>query len=459
MKVQTRKPPVEKNEEVELQIEDLNHEGFGVGRVQGYTLFVKGALPGERVAALVVKVKKGYGYARLLEVLQPSPERMQPRCPVYGKCGGCQLQHLSYKAQLEYKHRLVQENLRRIGGLEVEVLPVIGMAEPWHYRNKGMIPVGWQEGQGVVTGFYASRSHRIIPIQQCGIQHPDNDRAVEAVRRWAEREQVSIYDEERHTGLLRHVVVRKAFQTGELMVVLVVNGEEIPGKERLIEWLREQLPQLKSVMLNVNTRRTNVILGEKTVRLWGEEYIYDTIGDVRFAISARSFYQVNPVQTQVLYDKVKQYAQLSGQETVIDAYCGIGTIALYLAPEARQVLGVEVVPEAIEDAWRNSRLNRLDNVRFVVGEAEQVLPQWQHEGLKPDVIVVDPPRKGCAPELLQAILGMRPERVVYVSCNPSTLARDLRILVDGGYQVREVQPVDMFPHTTHVECCVLLNLP
>lgn len=341
------------------------------------------------------------------------------------------------------------------GSSGVVVHPTLGMKEPWHYRNKAQVPVGVENGR-LLAGFYALGSHRIIDMDACLIQDEHNDQAIQTVKDLAQELGISIYDEENHRGLLRHIAVRKGFKTGEMMIVLVTNGRDIPKQDAWVQLIREQVPNVASICQNMNTKRTNVIFGEETRVLWGRDVIYDEIGDVRFAISARSFYQVNPVQTKVLYEKALEYAELSGKETVIDAYCGIGTISLFMARHADKVYGVEIVPEAVEDARRNALINDIRNAEFEVGKAEEVLPAWQKQGIRADVIVVDPPRKGCDEALLETILQMKPKRVVYVSCNPSTLARDLRILEDGGYRTVEVQPVDMFPHTVHVECVILM---
>ncbi|AIQ11220.1 23S rRNA (uracil(1939)-C(5))-methyltransferase RlmD [Paenibacillus durus] len=502
--------PVNKNDEVVLDIIGMTHEGEGVGRVEGYTLFVQGALPGEKVQAKVLKTKKQYGYAKLLELVEASASRIAPPCPIYDQCGGCQLQHMDYAAQLKWKRQLVVDNLERIGKLDVAgdeangeprgerepsgepgerdgeaqagapqggnslegdeaiansgeplrsggivVRPTLGMDEPWRYRNKAQVPIGVTDG-GLVGGFYARGSHRIIDMETCLIQHEHNDAVVSAVKRIGQELGISAYNEETGRGLLRHVIVKKAFRTGEMMLVLVTNGRDIPHFDAWIGSIREELPDVVSICQNVNTQRTNVIFGGETRVLWGRDVIYDYIGDVQFAISARSFYQVNPAQTEVLYGKTVEYAGLTGRETVIDAYCGIGTISLFLAQHADKVYGVEIVREAIEDARSNAKLNNMNNVVFEVGASEDVIPNWKEQGITADVIVVDPPRKGCDPRLLETILEMKPERVVYVSCNPSTLARDLRVLEDGGYRTVEVQPVDMFPWTVHVESVALL---
>ncbi|CRF28560.1 SAM-dependent methyltransferase [Mycobacterium tuberculosis] len=452
--------PVEKNGEYIADVIGIGHDGEGVGRVDGFTLFIHGALPGERVRVKVLKVKKQYGYAKLLEILDASPDRVDAPCPIYKQCGGCQLQHLSYEAQLRWKRQLVIDNLTRIGKLQmageqeegVIVRPTLGMSDPWRYRNKAQVPIGLGSMEsGLVGGFYAQGSHRIIDMEACLIQHENNDTVVAAVKRIARQLGIRPYDEDNGKGLLRHVIARYGFNTGEIMVVLVTNGRDMSRADELVGLIRKEIPGVRSICQNVNMERTNVIFGDETKVLWGRDVIYDTIGDIRFAISARSFYQVNPVQTEVLYGKALEYAQLSGEEVVIDAYCGIGTISLFLAQRAGKVYGVEIVPEAIEDARRNALLNGVRNAVFKAGAAELVIPAWKQQGVTPDTIVVDPPRKGCDAALLETIVAMRPERVVYVSCNPSTLARDLRVLEDGGYRTVEVQPVDMFPHTVHVE--------
>ncbi|MPY18867.1 23S rRNA (uracil(1939)-C(5))-methyltransferase RlmD [Paenibacillus glucanolyticus] len=510
--------PVAKNDEVVIDIIGMNHDGEGVGRADGYTLFVQGALPGEKARVKVLKTKKQYGYAKLLELVEQSPNRIAAPCPIYDQCGGCQLQHMSYAGQLEWKRQLVVDNLERIGklrvvregngsgkgtafgagaqggetpagaGVEYErsdtagggdtlnsetsganpavsgvdsdqegilVRPTLGMSEPWRYRNKSQVPIGVTEG-GLIGGFYARGSHRIVDMETCLIQHEQNDEVVSRVKAIGRKLGITAYNEETGQGLLRHVVVKIGFATREMMIVLVTNGERIPHVNEWIAAIREELPAVVSVCQNVNTRKTNVIFGDVTRVLWGREVIHDYIGDVKFAISARSFYQVNPAQTEVLYGKTVEYAGLTGEETVIDAYCGIGTISLFLAQHAKKVYGVEIVKEAIEDARANAELNGMRHVEFEVGASEDVIPRWKEQGIEADVIVVDPPRKGCDPRLLETILEMKPERVVYVSCNPSTLARDLRILEDGGYRTVEVTPVDMFPHTVHVESVAVL---
>ncbi|GGO06675.1 23S rRNA (uracil(1939)-C(5))-methyltransferase RlmD [Saccharibacillus kuerlensis] len=653
--------PVAKNDEVQLDIIGMNHSGEGVGRADGYTLFVAGALPGERISAKVLMTKKQYGYAKMNTLLQASPARVEAPCEIFDRCGGCQIQHMDYGAQLEWKRQQVADSLQRIGKLNVQtfeaesangastnaastngafgeaalmkdatgleegtrvstetaeagahaagpseaekqgnaayeaasaassaanegseaigyapeasseqplqaleetgfgggegdensdgriageaaekvaggataptfgsaadgtgtdaapnslakafgagtsaaadgmsapeldadtsaaadsvsaselsidaaaggvsapalgadaggilVPPTLGMSDPWRYRNKAQVPMGEENGR-LIGGFYARGSHRIVDMETCIIQHEANDEMVEAVKEIGRELGITAYDEETGRGLLRHVVVKVAFATGEKMVVLVTNSDRLPKAEQWIAAITERVPGVKSICHNVNTRQTNVIFGDITRVLWGEEVIHDYIGDIKFAISARSFYQVNPAQTEVLYGKTLEYAGLTGNETVIDAYCGIGTISLFLAQKAKRVYGVEIVKEAIEDARKNAEINGITNAEFEVGASEDVIPRWKEQGITPDVIVVDPPRKGCDARLLETIIEMQPERVVYVSCNPATLARDLRVLEDGGFKTTKVQPVDMFPQTVHVEAVALLT--
>lgn len=450
--------PVKKNDYIDVTFEDLTHEGAGVAKVDGYPLFVPNALPGEKAQIKVLKTSKGYGFGKLIETYEESPYRVTAPCPIYKECGGCQLQHLSYEGQLLAKQKQVRDVLTRIGKLEnVTVHPTLGMSDPWRYRNKSQVPIGEHEG-GLIGGFYQQRSHQIIDMKSCLIQQEKNDEVIQKVKDICNKNGVRAYDEQRHKGDLRHIMARYGLVTGDVMIVLVTKSKDLPNRKKIIADITENIKGVKSIVQNVNNKKTNVIMGDETRVLWGQEVIYDYIGDVRFAISARSFYQVNPEQTKVLYDKALEYAALTGKEEVIDAYCGIGTISLFLAQKAKSVFGVEIVPEAIEDAKRNAELNNITNANFAVGKAEEIIPAWYEKGHKADVLVVDPPRKGCDEALLQTIIDMKPKKVVYVSCNPGTLARDLRVLEDGGYRTVEVQPVDMFPQTTHVECVAQLIL-
>ncbi len=455
----SKKLPIQKNDYLEnAYIEDLTHEGNGVTKIEGYPLFVPNTLPGENANIKVVKTGKNFGFGKLIELNEESKERQDPPCPIYHECGGCQIQHMTYEGQLRTKEKHVREVMKRIGKLEdVTVHPTMGMERPWHYRNKAQVPVGEKDGR-FVAGFYQKRSHEIIDMDNCPIQYEKNDEVIQHVKAICQRFGIQPYDETNHTGTLRHIMTRTAYETNEVMVVLVTRTPKLPHKERIVEELVKGIDGLKSIVQNVNSQKTNVIMGDQTEVLWGEEVIYDFIGDIKFAISARSFYQVNPEQTRVLYEKALEYAEIGPDHTVIDAYCGIGTISLFLAQKAKKVYGVEIVPQAIEDAKNNARLNGMENVEFEVGAAEVVIPKWYEEGIRADVLVVDPPRKGCDEALLNTILAMKPEKVVYVSCNPSTLARDLRILEDGGYKTLEVQPVDMFPQTMHVEAVARIEL-
>lgn len=450
---------LQKNDLIELHIRDLGKDGEGIGLFDGFTFFVKDSVPGDRISAKIMKMKKTYGYARLEEVLEPSKDRVLARCQKARQCGGCTLQELSYDAQLRFKEKLVKNDLIRIGGFEEELLetamePIIGAEEPFRYRNKMQFPVGYtvdkNGGEYLTAGFYARHTHSLIPAEDCLLGAEENRLIVSRLLTWMEREENRPYDEESGLGCIRHLLIRKGFHTGEILVCLVVN-EPIQGGEALRDVLFD-IPGMTSVSLNFNHEKTNVILGNKTVTLWGKPFISDEIGGIRFEISPRSFFQVNPAQTEKLYEKVLEYADLTGKETVWDLFCGIGTISLFLAKKAAKVYGVEVVPEAIADAKRNAKNNGIENAEFLVGKAEEkFLPG------KPDVIVLDPPRKGCDGKLLRSILEIAPKRIVYVSCDPATLSRDLKFLCREDYALQEVAPVDLFPQTNHVETVVLLT--
>jgi 23S rRNA (uracil1939-C5)-methyltransferase len=450
---------VKKDDEFQLLIEDLGSEGEGIGRVDGYTLFVKDALKGDLVKVKVIKTKKAYGYARLLQIQKPSPDRVQPRCPIARQCGGCQLQHLDYEKQLAYKQGKVKNCLERIGKFEnIDLImePIIGMENPYYYRNKAQFPVGKDKNGNIVIGFYAGRTHSIIDTDHCYIQGEVNQVILKKVKAFIIDNKLDPYEEGTNKGFLRHILNKVGFATGEIMVCFIINGDKMPYQEKLVDSLKE-IPGMTSISYNINKEKTNVILGDKVVTIWGQDYITDYIGEIKYQISPLSFYQVNPIQTQKLYETALEFADLSGDEIVWDLYCGIGTISLFLAQNAKQVYGVEIVPEAIEDAKINAQINQIENAKFFVGAAEVILPaQYQETGVKADVIVVDPPRKGCEETLLDTIVKMEPKKVVYVSCDPATLARDLRYLCDRGYEVKRVRPCDMFGHSVHVETCCLL---
>lgn len=532
----------QKGMELELSIEDMGEGGEGIGKKDCMIFFVKDAVIGDRVLAKVMKMKKGYGYARLLQVLEPSPYRVTPRCSFCRQCGGCQLQALEYQKQLEFKENKVKNNLKRIGGFRLPediargcqkeavhdipvIHPIIGMDEPYFYRNKAQFPIGTDKDGKIVAGFYAARTHTIIPNRNCLLGVAANEKILDAVISFMEEYRVPAYQEETGTGLVRHVLIRCGFATGELMACLVINGKSLPFAGKLVEKL-QSIRGMASIVLNVNEKNTNVILGEEIIPLWGKPYITDYIGNIKYQISPLSFYQVNPVQTRKLYEMALEFAGLSGTETVWDLYCGIGTISLFLAQKAKQVYGVEIVAPAIADARKNAKINGITNVEFFVGRAEDVLPEFYERGtegakapegvqgsrmsggygcgtavasategvqgsgmsgsygqggvrpamgdveissalgqetkvaeemLHPDVVVVDPPRKGCDKKCLETIVKMEPKRVVYVSCDSATLARDLKYLCEGGYEVREVGMADMFGQSVHVECVVLMS--
>lgn len=454
---------MQKNDELILKIEDMGVDGAGIGKADGMTFFVKDAVIGDVVRAKVMKLKKTYGYARLMELLEASPDRVEPKCPYYRQCGGCQIQALSYEKQLEFKERKVRNNLERIGGFsEIPMEPIVGMEEPYHYRNKAQFPVGTDKDGHIVTGFYAGRTHTIIPNRDCALGLPVNREILDLAIDFMEKYHVSAYDEKTGKGLVRHVLIRCGFTSKEKMVCLIINGKSLPHSEKLVEALRK-IDGMTSISINCNTERTNVILGRKTVVLWGQEYITDQIGEISYEISPVSFYQVNPVQTEKLYGLALEYADLHGEENVWDLYCGIGTISLFLAQKAKKVYGVEIIPQAIENAKRNAVKNGIENAEFFVGKSEEVLPEFYEKeaaaGRKAhaDVIVVDPPRKGCDEKLLETIVKMAPDRVVYVSCDSATLARDLKILCENGYELKRARAVDQFCHTVHTESVCLME--
>ncbi len=497
----------QKNQMVTIEIEDIGADGEGIGKIDGFPLFVKDAVPGDLVEVKIVKAKKNYAFARLEKILEPSPDRTDPPCPFHRQCGGCQIQALSYEKQLAFKQQKVKNNLMRIGGFEEGLLdrimePIIGMEEPWRYRNKAQYPVGYSKEGELITGFYAGRTHSIIANTDCLLGVTENKEILESILSYMRENGVTAYNEKTGKGLIRHVLIRKGFTSGQIMVCLVVNARpeqkkgiglceksglpsrkkknglpvqekmnRLPAWEKLSEVL-EKIPGMTSVSLNYNWENTNVIMGDVTELIWGEDTIKDTIHllevrgndfyptdtEVTYAISARSFYQVNPVQTEKLYSTALAYAGLTGEETVWDLYCGIGTISLFLAKRAKKVYGVEVIEQAILDARKNARENQIENAEFFVGKAEEVLPaEYEKNGVYADVIVVDPPRKGCDEMCLNTILKMAPKKVVYVSCDSATLARDLRILCDGGYELKKVRACDQFCHSSHVEVVILLQ--
>lgn len=449
--------PVNQDQEIEITIEGYGHDGEGVGRFQDFTVFVPGALKGETVKVRVTLVKKAYAKGKLMKVLNAAAERVTPNCPIFNLCGGCQIQHLDYRAQLELKRQRVIDALERIGGLKgVQVHATIGMKDPWRYRNKVQYPVGVYKDK-LVLGFYQQGSHLLVPVTDCLIQPLITNKIALKVRELANEYRLSAYNEKTGKGLLRHVLIKTAYITGEVMVVLVTNGDYFPVGPRIARDLAAAFPQIKSVVQNINRTRGNVILGDKNQVLWGSDGIVEKVGGLSFKFSAGSFFQVNPVQTQTLYGKAVDYAELSWREVVLDAYAGVGSLTLFLAKKAKQVYGIEVSAEAVANAKENAALNGIDNVRFITGAVEKELPKLVAGQLFFDVAVLDPPRSGCEEGVLKSLAENMIKRIVYVSCNPSTMARDLKILTELGYETEEVQPVDMFPHTHHVECVVLMS--
>ena len=457
---------LKKNDLFTVNIADMSDDGAGIGKNDGFTWFVKDAVTGDTVEASVMKIKKSYGFARLQKILEPSPFRVSARCPAARRCGGCQLQEMDYQAQLKFKEDKVYNNLCRIGGLEDfrssqkpgswTMEPIMGMEDPWRYRNKAQFPIGKSKDGRIIAGFYAGHTHDIIENDDCLLGVEENKTILKIIIGFMEVYGIEPYSEKSHTGLVRHVLIRKGFSTGEIMVCLVINGETLPYGEKLAAEL-VKIPGMTSICCNINKEKTNVILGGKGYSIYGPQFITDHIGHIRYRISPLSFYQVNPVQTKRLYETALEYAGLTGRETVWDLYCGIGTISLFLAQQAKKVYGVEIVPQAIKDARRNAELNRMENVEFFVGKAEEVLPEkYEKEHIYADVIVVDPPRKGCDAACLDTIVKMAPERVVYVSCDSATLARDVKYLGERGYRVEKARCCDMFPMTGHCECVVKL---
>ena len=451
---------MKKDELVTIKIQDMSAEGLGIGKADGYTLFVKDAVIGDVAEVKIMKMKKNYGFARLMTIKEPSKDRVKPLCPVARQCGGCQIQAVAYKTQLKFKENLIENHLKRIGGFtQIPMEPIVGMENPYRYRNKAQYPIGRDREGHLTAGFYAGRTHQIIPLpdMDCALGAEENQPILQEILAFMGEYHVQPYDEESHAGLVRHVLIRKGFATGELMVCLVINGDALPHSDVLAERL-SSIQGMTSITCSVNREKTNVIMGKDIKTIWGQDYITDYIGDVKFHISPLSFYQVNPVQTERLYGTALEFAGLTGKETVWDLYCGIGTISLFLARRAGCVCGVEIVPQAIRDAKNNAAINDISNARFYVGKAEEVLPgMYEKEGVQADVIVVDPPRKGCEQIVLETMVKMQPDRIVYVSCDPATLARDVKYLRGNGYELDRVKAVDMFPHTVHVEVVCLLS--
>ena len=449
---------LKKDQIYDIQIVDMGHKGEAIGKTDGFTVFVDGAVKGDLVKGKITLSKKNYAVAELVEIVTPSQDRVKPKCELSGICGGCQIMHMDYKKQLEMKADQIRQNLVRIGKIEdPNLLPIIGMEDPYNYRNKAQFPLEIDKEGNINIGFYKKFSHDVIPFETCHIQDPINDKILEIVKKYITKNEISIYDEKTNEGNIKKIVTKIGFKTGEVMVVIVTKGKILKNNDQLVSMLKKEIPGLATVVQNINPKQTNVILGEKNYVLYGKGTITDKLHDLTFEISPNSFYQVNPVQTDILYSKALEFADIDKSKTVIDVYCGIGTISLFLAQKAKKVIGIEVIEASIEDAKRNAKINNLDNTEFLCGKAEYVLPELFDKGVRPDVVVVDPPRKGCEEAVLKTIAEMKAEKIVYVSCNPSTLARDIEILSHHGYEMTKGQGVDMFPHSMHVETCVLLS--
>lgn len=445
------------HEKIIVKITGLGSSGEGVGKVDGFTVFAHGALPGETVEVELERVKKSYASGHVTAIVEASPDRVEPLCPVYEECGGCQLQHLSYAGQLKAKEQQVRDAMLRIGHLEaVKVMPIIGEEDPWYYRNKMQFPVATEAGT-LEIGCYAAATHRVVGVEACRIQKQRNNDIIAAVRRWMEQYEVPAYDEKTGKGVVRHIMGRVGVNTGEVMAVIITTGYDLPHNKELIKMLRDAVPGLKSVVQNINKKQTNIVMGNKTRLLYGKAAIKDRLGTLKFNISPQSFFQVNSAQAEKLYNKAVEFAALSGSETVVDCYCGTGTISLYLAKHAQKVYGIELIAPAIEDARGNAEANRCANAEFILGDAAVKMQELTEQGVRPDVVLLDPPRAGCEEKVLAAIAQVKPSRIVYVSCNPASLARDLAYLEQNGYQAVTAQPVDMFPMTHHVETVVLLS--
>ena len=445
---------LKKNDEIKLNIEAMTSEGSAVSHWEGMAVFVRGAVPGDEILAHIIKVSKSYAIGIIKEIISPSPSRIESDCPVSDKCGGCSLRNMTYDEELKYKKSRVEDAIKRIGHLDIPVVDIIGADEINHYRNKAQYPVLIENG-GLMAGFYAYKSHRIIPCDSCDLQQREFDDCLEAFAKWVKKAGITSYDEKTGRGLLRHIYLRKAVETGEIMACAVINGNMLPQKELLIEEL-EKVSGVKSICFNVNKSKSNVILGSKTEVIWGSETITDILLGKKFEISPESFYQVNHAQCEKLYSKAIEYAALNDEQTLVDLYCGAGTIGLSMAQKAKQVIGIEIVPDAIKNAKQNARINGISNAQFICADALEGAKQLQARGIKTDVVVLDPPRKGCDKALFDVISLLSPERIVYVSCDSATLARDLAILDEKGYKALEITPVDMFPRTTHVENVVLI---
>ena len=450
---------INKNEEYIVDIIDNGYEGEGIAKINNFTVFIPGAIKGERVKILIVKVNSSHAFGKILEIISASEERNNKvDCNTYKRCGGCNLRHIKYEETLKIKRDTVQNLVNKTLKSEIKVKQAIGMEHPYHYRNKAQYPVGIDKEGNPVIGVFANRTHEVIPINNCLIQNKESQEIAKYICNFLKEHNITVYNEINQTGLVRHIMIKVGMKTDDIMCVIVINGQSIPQEELLVKELIERFPNIKTIVKNINTKNTNVILGDKNINLYGDGYIYDKLGEYTFKISPLSFYQINPIQTEKLYNLAVEYANLTGKETVIDLYCGIGTIGIFMAKQAKKVYGVEIIGQAIEDAKENCKINNIENAKYYVGDTETVFEKLiTKENLQADVIVVDPPRKGLDNTTIENIIKIKPKKVVYISCNPATLTRDLAKL-EKDYEIKEIQPVDMFPFTSHVECCSVLYL-
>lgn len=448
---------MKKGSQLTLTVSELGENGDGIAfEKNNFRVYISGAIPGDKVLSLVTESFKTYAKAKILKILEFSPERVKPECQVCGICGGCQIQQMNYFSQLELKRQIVKKNLQIP---DFEIFNTIGSENIFRYRNKALIPFALDENMKIVAGIYAKNSHEIVDYKDCKLGVKENETVIKIIISHLKKYGIKPYNEKTLSGVLRHVLIRKAFFTGEIMVSLIINAEELPFENQLVESLKSGVEGLKTVCINPNMQNTNVIKGENYRTIFGSGYITDFIGDVKFKISPLSFYQINTLQIKVLYDKVLEFAQLTGNETVFDVYCGVGTISLFLAKKSKKVYGVEIIPQAIEDAKQNAEINNISNAEFLCGKAEEVIPEIiENQNIKADVVIVDPPRKGCEETLLRSIVKIKPKNFVYVSCNPKTLGRDIKFLIENGFVLEKVQPLDMFPHTVHVETIAKLRI-
>lgn len=454
--------PVNKNEEYIVDIIDNGYEGEGIAKINDYTIFIPQAIKGEKCKILILKTTASHGFGKILEIIEKSSNRTQADCTTYNRCGGCNLRHIDYQTTLKMKQKVVQNLVNKTMKTKIEVEPTIGMEKPYNYRNKAQYPLGYTKNGEITTGIFAQRTHEVIPMSECKIQNPISEQIANIVVKFLKQNNISVYNENTGKGLFRHIVVKVGVKTKELMCILVINGENIPKEQQLVEYLKNELKQteynLKTIVKNINTKNTNVILGNKNITIYGEGFIYDKLGEYTFKISPMSFYQTNPIQTEVLYNKAIEGANLKQDDILLDLYCGIGTIGIYAAKYVKQVYGIEIVPQAIEDAKKNAKLNNVKNIEFTSGDVELVLEKLLNEKhIIPNTVIVDPPRKGLDETTIKNILNLKPEKLVYISCNPATMVRDLAKL-EEKYIIKQIQPVDMFPFTSHVECCALLCL-